>query len=220
MPTTAITPTTPTTTAQATQSLSDNFDTFLTLLTAQIQNQDPLSPMDSAQFTQQLVQFSQVEQQIRTNENLESMLSQNQAAAAALPLSYLGRAALLDSPHTTLPGGGEASWTYALTESPAQVTLNVRDAAGRIVFTAEGPAAAGSHTFTWDGRRTNGGEAPPGVYELSVSARDDEGDAIAAEVTVMEIVSGIDLTAAQPRVITQSGPHDLDDILGILAPPS
>ena len=67
--------------------LSDNYDTFLVLLTAQLQNQDPLAPMDSTQFTQQLVQFSQVEQQIRTNEQLQSLVGQYQAASAGAALS-------------------------------------------------------------------------------------------------------------------------------------
>ena len=76
--------------------LSDNYDTFLVLLTAQLQNQDPLAPMDSTQFTQQLVQFSQVEQQIRTNEQLEGLVGQYQAASAGAALSYLGKSAIIE----------------------------------------------------------------------------------------------------------------------------
>ena len=71
--------------ARLAHAASDNYDTFLILLTAQLQNQDPLAPMDSTQFTQQLVQFSQVEQQIRTNEQLEGLVGQYQAAAPAPP---------------------------------------------------------------------------------------------------------------------------------------
>ncbi|MGE0046219.1 MAG: flagellar hook assembly protein FlgD [Hyphomonadaceae bacterium] len=203
---------------QAARSLSDNFDTFLSLLTAQLQNQDPLSPMDSTQFTQQLVQFSQVEQQIRTNENLESLITQNTAAAAALPLSYLGKAALIDSPNTFLPADGSAQWTYVLDQTPAAVTLNVRDSAGRIVFSADGPAASGSRVFSWDGLRGDGSAAPPGVYTLTVNARNAEGATLPSEVNVLEIVSGVDMSGATPRIVTQSGTHDLDDVLGILNP--
>ncbi|MEZ6022857.1 MAG: flagellar hook capping FlgD N-terminal domain-containing protein [Hyphomonadaceae bacterium] len=82
--------TTPAESAGSRQRLSDNYDTFLVLLTAQLQNQDPLAPMDSTEFTQQLVQYSQVEQQIRTNEQLEGLVGQYQAASAGAALSYLG----------------------------------------------------------------------------------------------------------------------------------
>src|ERR1700744_3656694 len=79
-------------TQSAAQSqLSGNFDTFLTLLTTQLQNQDPLSPMDSTQFTQQLVEYSQVEQQINTNTNLTSLISLQQAGAGAASVGYLGK---------------------------------------------------------------------------------------------------------------------------------
>src|SRR5262245_53941482 len=115
-------------------TLADNFDTFLVLLTAQIQNQDPLSPMDSTQFTQQLVQFSQVEQQIRTNEQLEGLVGQYQAASAGAALSYLGKDAIIDADETYL-AGGSANWAYTLPETATSLTINVKDANGRTVYT-------------------------------------------------------------------------------------
>ena len=69
----------------AQQQLSGNFSTFLTLLTTQLQNQDPMNPMDSNQFTQQLVEFSQVEQQINTNDNLKTIIGQGTSQTGALP---------------------------------------------------------------------------------------------------------------------------------------
>src|SRR5450755_3735385 len=75
----------------AMKQLSGNFSTFLTLLTTQLKNQDPTSPMDSSQFTQQLVQFSQVEQQINTNTNLNTLITQGQTQAGVNASSYLGK---------------------------------------------------------------------------------------------------------------------------------
>src|ERR1700734_3492026 len=75
----------------AMDQLSGNFDTFLQLLTTQLQNQDPLDPMDSNQFTQQLVEFSQVEQQINTNTNLQTLITQGTTNASAITTSYLGK---------------------------------------------------------------------------------------------------------------------------------
>src|ERR1700744_4656824 len=78
-------------TPDAMAQLSGNFSTFLTLLTSQLTNQDPTSPMDSNQFTQQLVEFSQVEQQIDTNTNLKTLISQGTAQAGTFATSYLGK---------------------------------------------------------------------------------------------------------------------------------
>ena len=116
-------------TATATASrtrLSDNYDTFLVLLTAQLQNQDPLAPMDSTQFTQQLVQFSQVEQQIRTNEQLEGLVGQYQAATAGAALSYLGKDAIIAADETYL-AGGEANWAYRCRNAATIMTITVKD---------------------------------------------------------------------------------------------
>src|SRR5215213_9555272 len=93
--------------------LAANFDTFLLLLTAQLKNQDPLEPMDSNQFTQQLVQFSQVEQQIHSNKNLESLISLTKASGAADAVSYLGKTLTVTDGNAALMNG-QANWAYAL----------------------------------------------------------------------------------------------------------
>jgi flagellar basal-body rod modification protein FlgD len=198
----------------ARSELAGTLDTFLTLLTAQLQNQDPLSPIDSSQFTEQLVQFSQVEQQISTNQHLETLISQNLAASAALPLAYLGRSALISSASTAL-GEGPVRWVYDLAEAPAAVTLVIKDAAGRIVHTEDGVAAAGAHNFSWDGELANGERAPNGIYTLSVDARNAAGGLVQSSINVIETVSGIDFTAAAPRVLTASGLYDLSAVSGV-----
>jgi flagellar basal-body rod modification protein FlgD len=116
--------------ASAQATLSDNFSTFLTLLTSQLQNQDPLSPMDSTQFTQQLVQFSQVEQQIKTNQNLEDLTQQFQAASTSAALSYLGKEAVIQS-DTTYSSGSGGSWGYSLPTTADTLQIEVRDASNQ-----------------------------------------------------------------------------------------
>ncbi|HVZ99586.1 MAG TPA: flagellar hook assembly protein FlgD [Caulobacterales bacterium] len=198
--------------------LADNYNTFLTLLTAQLQNQDPLAPMDSTQFTQQLVQFSQVEQQIRTNEELNTLVAQYQAASAGSALSYLGRDAILASPYSTLGNqeGAKANWAYAFDKTPANVTLSVKDAAGHVVYSADGELTSGDHLFSWDGKQTNGSQAPAGVYTLVITAKDDSGATINPTITTRETILGVDFTAATPTVITQSGSHGIDSVRAIL----
>lgn len=195
--------------------LSDNYDTFLVLLTAQLQNQDPLAPMDSTQFTQQLVQFSQVEQQIRTNEQLESLVSHYQAASAGAAISYLGRDALIESNQTTLRGG-QATWGYSLPIAADDVTLTVQDARGRAIYETTGEKGSGSHLFNWNGRDADGNQVADGAYRLVVTARDGAGDAIRATMTVREQIMGVDFSGATPLIITATGTRGLDSIRAVL----
>ncbi len=81
--------------SQAAQQLAGNFDTFLKLLTTQLQNQDPMSPMDSNEFTQQLVAFSSVEQQINTNDNLQSLIALSLSQQASAAVNYIGHSVVM-----------------------------------------------------------------------------------------------------------------------------
>lgn len=198
--------------------LSDNYDTFLVLLTAQLQNQDPLAPMDSTQFTQQLVQFSQVEQQIRTNEQLEGLVGQYNAAAAGAALSYLGRDAIIESNETYLAGDPpEANWAYRLPEAATSLTVQVRDMQGRVVYETNTAArGAGEHLFTWDGTKTNGETAENGIYRITFEAKNADGETITPTISVRETIMGVDFTGATPVVITPAGTRELASIRSVL----
>jgi flagellar basal-body rod modification protein FlgD len=207
---------TPSEAANSRTRLSDNYDTFLILLTAQLQNQDPLAPMDSTQFTQQLVQFSQVEQQIRTNEQLEGLVGQYQAASAGAALSYLGKDAIIEADETYLAGGA-ANWAYRLPEAATSMTLQVKDMQGRVVYeTTTAAHGAGEHLFTWDGKKTNGETAADGVYQISIDAEGADGEAIIPSVSVRETIMGVDFSGATPVVITPSGTRELGSIRSVL----
>ena len=196
--------------------LSQNYTTFLKLLTSQLQNQDPLSPMDSTQFTQQLVQFSQVEQQIQTNQQLSSLADQFKAASAGSSLSYLGRDAIMTSDTTALPTGGQANWDYHLASVANDVTLSVQDGSGREVFSTAGAKTAGDHLFTWDGKNSDGAQMPAGPYKLVVTATDANGAAVSQTTTVRETISGVDFSGSTPTIITASGSHDLSTVRAVL----
>jgi len=216
MPIGAIDPTVPAQTATDRTSLADNYDTFLILLTAQLQNQDPLAPMDSTQFTQQLVQFSQVEQQIRTNEQLEGLVGQYQAASAGAALSYLGKDAIIEANETYL-AGGEANWAYRLPANADSMTINVKDSTGRTIYsTTASPRTAGEHLFRWDGKKSDGSTASDGVYTLEIEALDGSGEEITPVVSVRETIMGVDFSGTMPVVITPSGTRDLSTIRSVL----
>lgn len=183
--------------------LAENFDAFLKLLTAQLQNQDPLEPMDSSEFTQQLVQFSGVEQSIHTNKNLETLIGLTYAQSATNAVGYLGRTVTVAGGRAAL-SNGTAGWDYILPQAAAVTIFTVTDATGRVVYTGAGNKSAGAHRFVWDGRDNRGTKLPDGTYTLTVTARAADGTAIPASVSSRGRVDEIELSGTEP--ILRIGP--------------
>jgi flagellar basal-body rod modification protein FlgD len=180
--------------------LSSNFSTFLTLLTTQLKNQDPTSPMDSNQFTQQLVQFSQVEQQIDTNTNLKSLISQGSTQAGAMATTYLGRNVSVTNGQASLSSGA-ANWTYNLGTTAAAATLTITNANNQVVWTGTGETASGNHVLGWDGKDNNGNVIADGAYKLTVTAKDSAGNDITTSVASAGTVSQIDMSNGAPQLV-------------------
>lgn len=178
--------------AGAAAELADNFDTFLTLLTEQLQNQDPLNPMDSQEFVGQLVQFSSVEQQISSNQSLESLLALQSADARMSATQFVGRTVTVSSQNQALVSG-QARWDYSLPRGAETSELMITDERGAVVATLPGEIAAGEHQITWNGQTNAGNTAPDGVYTLNVIARDSSGEAIDAGVRVTGRATGVEM---------------------------
>ncbi|HWD28070.1 MAG TPA: flagellar hook assembly protein FlgD [Rhizomicrobium sp.] len=211
------TPTTNPTATQDTsaqQQLAGNFNTFLQLLTTQLQNQDPLSPMDSNTFTQQLVEYSQVEQQIDTNTNLQTLIGQGSSGTGSYAVNYLGKAVTVANGQAPL-ADSSAIWAYNLGAAAANTTLTVTDANGNVVYTGAGDTPAGTHTFTWDGKGTDGNQEPDGTYKLTVGAAAADGTAVTSAVTSTGVVSEVDMTGASPVLMVGPMPVALSDIAGV-----
>ncbi len=171
--------------------LAESFDTFLALLTTQLKNQDPLSPLDSNQFTQQIVQMTGVEQQLLTNDLLKSIVS-NTTSGISTAVSLIGkevRAATTDARMSE----GKAEWVYNLSAQPAVLRLEILDSAGKVVRAlAPEDKAKGDHTLTWDGKDQGGNKLPEGVYALRVTAKDDAGGALTTGVFAQGLVTGVE----------------------------
>ena len=193
-------------------ALADNFDTFLTILTAQIQNQDPLEPMDSSKFTEQLVQFSGVEQQIKVNTQLETLIKATTSNAGASLSGYLGQTAEIDSAGAEFKGDA-VTWRYTLPSDAAKTTVTVTDAAGKVVYSKTGELKAGTHDFEWDGQLNSGGTAAEGKpYWINVVAEDANAATIKPVHTLVTTITGVDLTYGEPALTTPAGVFAYSDI--------
>jgi flagellar basal-body rod modification protein FlgD len=158
-------------------SFGGDYNTFLNLLTAQIKNQDPLSPMDTTQWTNQLVQYSSVEQQIKANGYLESIANGTSSAnAMTSAVSYIGKTIGTSEDTATLKAGGSATWNYDLGSDATTATLTVKDTNGDTVWSgAADDLTSGSHSFSWDGKDSTGNAVGAGDYTLSISAANSAG---------------------------------------------
>ena len=201
-PTTSTTSTTSSSSTQdaATAQLSGNFNTFLTLLTTQLQNQDPMNPMDSDQFTQELVEFSGVEQQINTNDNLQTLISLQQSNAGPNAMNYLGKTVTVTNGSANL-SDSDADWSYALGSNAASTTLTVTNSAGNTVYSTTGETASGQHDFSWNGEDSSGNQLPDGVYQLAVTSKDSSGNAVTTAVASKGVVSEVNLTGTTPMLM-------------------
>lgn len=201
--TTTTSSTTSSSTSNSRTSLASNFQTFLTLLTTQMQNQDPTSPMDSNQFTQQLVQYSQVEQQINSNDKLDQLISLSSNQTSNLAMSYLGKKVTL-SDGTGQLASGAASWTYGLDNAAASTTLTIKNSDGNVVYSTTGDTTSGTHSFSWDGKNAYGDAQTDGLYTLTVSSTAKDGTAVTTTVASSATVSGVDLSGSSPKLVVGS----------------
>lgn len=166
------------------QNLSADMNTFLKLLTTQLQYQDPLDPMDTAEFTNQLVQYSNVEQSIQTNQKLDYLLSLNIANLGAQAVSYIGKTAQVLGDVMPLEGG-KAKATYTFNKDVTSSTIMVKDMNGKVVYTADGKTTSGTHEFTWDGKDSEGNQLEDGAYQIVVSPKVPSGETNATVTTTI-----------------------------------
>jgi flagellar basal-body rod modification protein FlgD len=176
-------------------SLAETFDTFLTLLTTQLQYQDPLDPMDTNEFTSQLVEFTSVEQAISTNQKLDELLALQSGMQLNDAVNYIGKTVGADGIILMLQGG-EATITYDLGANAADANILVIDEQGNTVRTLEGDTSVGHHEVVWDGLDDDGEPLEDGLYGFLVTAIDSDDEPVPlvqgteGQVTGVKLVDG------------------------------
>ncbi|MGJ4916466.1 flagellar hook assembly protein FlgD [Bradyrhizobium sp. HKCCYLRH2060] len=190
--------------SSAGSTIAGNFQTFLTLLTTQLQNQNPLDPLDTNQFTQQLVQFAGVEQQLKTNDQLASLLTMQQTTQATQALAFVGKTAVVNGSTTTMTKG-QASWDLSIPKD-SNLTVSITNSVGQTVFSGKYSASAGDNqTYNWNGQGNDGTQWPDGQYKITVVGTDaTNGSPVAISTQVKGTVSSVDLTQ-QPPLLSIGG---------------
>lgn len=190
-------PTATSTVTVAKAGIADNFDAFLRLLTTQLRHQNPLDPMDTNEFTAQLVAFSSVEQSIKTNDNLTKLLSLTAANRLTSVVSYIGKTVTATGATTELKGGS-AQWSLTLEQTAPDANIIIKDQFGRTVTDKTATLQSGTHVFSWDGKLADGTTAPEGSYTISVTAKDASGNNIKLSTAITGVVKSVDLTGDEP----------------------
>ncbi len=196
-------------------TLAGNFQTFLTLLTTQLQNQNPLDPLDTNQFTQQLVQFAGVEQQLKTNSELSTLVSLQQTTQATQALNFVGHTALVDGTTATM-NKSSATW-HLNVPSDATVDITIANSSGQTVFTGKYTAGASSDVpFTWNGQGNDGTQWPDGKYTITATGKDVAGNAVGIAAQVQGTVSSVDLTQSPPLLTIDGNSYTVSQVKSIL----
>ncbi len=200
------------------QKLAQDFDQFLSLLTTQLQNQDPLNPMDSTEFTNQIVQFSQVEQQINTNQKLDSLVQLQLSNAFGASLGYVGMDVKYVSGEFNYDGENPVELTYALDTSAISARIHIVDESGATVYSQEVERDSGAHDFVWDGTTTGGAPLPEGTYQVRIDAFDIEDEEINVSTVVKGNVSGVETQGGAIYLIVGERAVPLSNIINAQLP--
>ncbi len=154
--------------------IAKDFDQFLYLLTTQLQNQDPLEPIETSEFTNQLVQFANVEQSIKLNDNVSTLIGLQHANSNVTMLGYIGKE--VEAAGENLPlVDGKAKFKYAVTEKADVLTITIKDKSGSVIRDLTGSAEAGPHEISWDGKDNNGNLVDDDTYVIDVKAIKNNG---------------------------------------------
>jgi flagellar basal-body rod modification protein FlgD len=196
--------------------LTSDINTFLKLFTEQLKNQDPSAPLDSNEFTQQIAQYSSVQQQVNTNSNLEKLLAANQQTIASTAVGYIGRE-VETAGNTGVVLGGQGAFSYILPSNANSVEITLTDADGQVVFRGNGDTKSGRNVVVWDGiNSTTGLQEPDGTYKIAVLALDPAGKPISVETRAVATVVGVETdTSGNTLLSVDSGTVNFNDVLAV-----
>ncbi|MET3722438.1 flagellar hook assembly protein FlgD [Sphingomonas trueperi] len=195
--------------------LTADYNLFLKLLTTQLQNQDPTNPMDSSQYTQQLVQYSQVEQSITQNKTLNSILSSLNMSSLTSSTAMIGQPVQLSSDKAGLSATTPAQWQWDATNPIDKLTATITDAKGKTVESFDLDVKGSSGQFSWDGSTKSGTKYTDGLYQLTLSGTTTAGAKISTTATALGKVEDVQMLNGSPVVSINGAQYPTSMILKI-----
>lgn len=196
------------------RALSQNYETFLKLLTTQLQNQDPLQPQDSSEFTKQLVTFSQVEQQIATNEKLDRLAVNFQQGQAIQAMGYIGKVVEFSGDVVPLQNK-RAEMGITLQGQTREATVEIYDTKGKLVATRKLSNTLSTQLVTWDGKDDGGRQLEDGIYQVKVKAKAANGDSVKSDIRASGRVTAVDMATGATNLLIGNMPIGLENILSV-----
>ena len=199
-----------------TQQIAGNFNEFLQLLTTQLQNQDPLSPLDTNQFTQQLVEFASVQQQIDMNTNMQTLISLQQTTAATQALQLVGSNVTLTGNTANLSNAtsNPAAWTLNAS-APGTAAITITNSSGQTAFTGTTTLNAGTQSYSWNGLGNNKVKWPDGSYTIAVTGTGASGQAITVTSQVQGTVSAVNMSQTPPTLTVNGQNYPISSIQSV-----
>lgn len=174
-------------------------DDFLKLLISQLQNQDPLKPLDNQEFASQLATFNSLEQLIGVNEKLETLQTKLFQSSQFSATALIGRQITTDGNQIVLAQGEGSAIRYQLSGDAARVTMNILNSQGGLVRTVElGNQKGGDQNVQWDGKDSGGKSVPSGIYSFEINASDALDKKVTVTGRVQGVVSGVSLDGTEP----------------------
>lgn len=202
------------TAAGSAKTLNKNFDMFMSMLTTQLKNQDPTNPMSAAEFTTQLTQYSGIEQQIKTNSLLETMISQQTSGGSMSAIGFLGNTVTTKGDSITHQSGTVTSWN-ATSSAAGTASVVVKDASGNTVRTFTQKVTSGSNSISWDGKNDAGVSQGTGNYTIAVSGKDSSGNALKLSTGASGTVTAIDFSGTEPLLTVNGKQIKLSQIASV-----
>jgi flagellar basal-body rod modification protein FlgD len=198
------------------QQIAGNFNEFLQLLTTQLQNQDPLSPLDTNQFTQQLVEFASVQQQIDMNTNMQTLISLQQTTAATQALQLVGSNVTLTGNTANLSNAtsNPASWTLNAS-APGTAAITITNSSGQTAYTGTTTLNAGTQSYSWNGLGNNKVKWPDGSYTIAVTGTGASGQAITVTSQVQGTVSAVNMSQTPPTLTVNGQSYPISSIQSV-----
>lgn len=207
--------TTASSSSDSSRSLSEEKQIFLNILLTQLENQNPLDPVDTTEFTNQLVSYSSLEQEMEMNENLQAVISSLNSSNALSSISYLGTNVDVDTSASVMQGG-QAQWSYALAKDAQNVTIQIVNSNKEVLaaYGAEG-SAAGTYDISVSSADLSSEVAEGEVLYLVVVAVDSEGETIKTDTVGSVTVDGVESSGDEVTLTAGSISFSVDDVVSL-----